>query len=116
MALEPHPKTLVARIAGDPRAWYPADLPPPPLVEDATPIPCGAIVATACLDAIGLDQETARSVWSQPESWHWVLSAVEVLATPIPCRGHIALGWRLPAPVRAQLAETPTTPAWRTVA
>lgn len=43
-----------------------------------------AIVAVVTID--GFDQEQ-RTKWDVPGLWHWRFRDVEVLATPIPCRG-----------------------------
>jgi hypothetical protein len=64
----------------------------------------GAVVAVA--DIVGCHecpQGRQCSPWAVAGQWHWDLSNVHVLATPVPCRGQLGMWW-LPEHVHAAVA------------
>jgi len=72
-------------------------------------LPLGAIVAVADLSGCHDDQECHResggfcSPWAMGLSWHWELTGVRPLATPVPCKGALGL-WTVPDDAEAALA------------
>lgn len=64
-------------------------------------VPCGTGDTPTC------------SVWATRDAWHWCLTEVHPLETPVPARGALGL-WRLPTDVdtavRAQLAQSGAAP------
>ncbi len=69
-----------------------------PLSRNTTSVTFSAVIAvariTGCHRAIGA-AACSCSPWSQADQWHWELSNVRALDSPVPCRGSLGL-WRLP--------------------
>lgn len=75
----------------------------------------GALIAVVdlvgCHDDATEEPRTSCSPWALPGQCHLMLRNPRPLAEPVPCRGSLVLGWRLPddveKAVRAQLTESP---------
>lgn len=76
-----------------------------------SPIPCGAIVATATLMGCRRTEDVASQVGAElefgdftPGRWAWFLTDIVALPFPIPCRGHLSL-WIIPPEIAERLTS-----------